>query len=262
MSVFHSRSSFPRSSRSGPIALGVLAGAALVVSVPLAAIAHVGVSPSSTAAGSTSQLAFSVGHGCEGSPTTALTFTIPEEFVAVAPHINPNWTAEKVMVDLPDPITDAHGSAIAQRVGQVVYTAKVPLADGFRDTVTLQVTLPEDSDGSDIAFPVLQSCEVGETDWNQVAVSGQDPHELERPAPTVTVTGAESEHHGSVGTELAASETATAASGPSEPDLIARSLGLAGLVTGVAGILVAIIARRTTTPAAATPATPSEGHHS
>lgn len=257
MSQTTRRSAF-RPTRSVPIAVGVLAGAVLAVGAPLAAIAHVNVTPTSTAAGSTSQLTFGVGHGCDGSPTTALTFTIPEDFVSVTPNVNPNWTVEKVMVDLAEPITDAHGNSLVQRVGQVVYTAKTPLADGYRDTVTLQVTLPDDADGSEIAFPVLQSCEVGETDWSELAEDGQDPHELEHPAPTVAVTAAEAEDDATVtGADLVASSTEAAAPVQSEPDLVARGLGLAGLVVGAAGIIFAVVTRRRTASV-----TPSKGQNS
>jgi uncharacterized protein YcnI len=230
------------SSPSRTVIAGILAGGALVLAVPMAAVAHVGVTPSSTAAGSTTQLTFSVGHGCEGSSTTALTFTIPEEIVSVTPTVHPNWTVEKVFVDLAEPITDAHGTSLVERVGQVVYTAATPLEDGFRDTVTLQLTLPPGAEGSSLAFPVLQTCEVGENDWSDVADEGQDPHDLEHPAPTVDVTAEASEHAG-VGAELTASPAASAVT-TSEPDLVARGLGLAGLVVGLGGILTAVLHRR------------------
>lgn len=233
------------SSRSRPYLVGVLAGTTLALAVPLAAVAHVGVTPSSTAAGSTTQLTFAVGHGCDGSATTALSFTIPEEIVSVTPTVHPNWTAEKVLVDLAEPITDAHGNSLVQRVGQVVYTANTPLPDGFRDTVTLQLTLPASAEGSTLAFPVLQSCEVGETDWSQIAEEGQDPHDLDSPAPVVEVSPAVAENAvPAVGAELAASPAASGTAPVSEPDLLARGLGLAGLVVGLAGVLAAVLFRR------------------
>ena len=231
MATFHSR----------PVVVGILAGAALAVAAPLAAAAHVSVTPSSTAAGSTTQLTFAVGHGCDGSATTALTFTIPEEIVSVTPTVHPNWTAEKVLVDLAEPITDAYGTSLVERVGQVVYTANTPLEDGFRDTVTLQLTLPEDAEGSTLTFPVLQTCEVGETNWSEVAGKGEDPHDLDHPAPTVDVTTAEGDGH-AVGAALAASPAASAR--VSEPDLVARGLGLTGLVVGLAGVVAAVLSRR------------------
>jgi uncharacterized protein YcnI len=236
--------------RSRPLAVGILAGTALALALPLAAAAHVAVTPSSTAAGSTTQLTFSVGHGCDGSATTALTFTIPEEIASVTPTVHPNWTAEKVLVDLAQPITDVHGNSLVQRVGQVIYTATTPLEDGFRDTVTLQLTLPAEAEGSTLAFPVLQTCEAGESNWNQVAEEGQDAHDIERPAPTIGVTPPAVDHAGSaVGAELAAKQAASAPS-TSEPDLVARGLGLAGLSLGVAGILTAVLLRRGATATA------------
>ncbi|MET4637627.1 YcnI family protein [Mycetocola sp. 2940] len=262
MSSFLSSAGRQPAGRSRPVAAGVLtgilAGTALALAAPLAAVAHVGVTPSSTAAGSTTQLTFAVGHGCEGSATTGLTFTIPEEIVSVTPTVHPNWTAEKVLVDLAQPITDAHGNSLVQRVGQVVYTANTPLEDGFRDTVTLQLTLPADANGSTLAFPVLQTCEVGETDWNQVADEGQDPHDLDHPAPAVDVTAAVVDHAAPVvGAELSAS-AASGRTTVAEPDLVARGLGLAGLVAGVAAILFVLFFRR---PAARV-AAPSKGSDS
>ena len=71
-------------------AAGLAAGAVLALTaVPLAASAHVTVTPSGTAAGSYTVLTFAFSHGCEGSPTTALTFDIPESIDSVSPTLNP-----------------------------------------------------------------------------------------------------------------------------------------------------------------------------
>ena len=80
--------------RTPLLAVGSLtAGVALALAAPLAASAHVSVTPSDTAAGSYTVLSFAVGHGCDGSPTTKLSFDIPEEIVAVTPTVSPNWTS-------------------------------------------------------------------------------------------------------------------------------------------------------------------------
>ena len=227
-----------------------LTSAFLVVGAPLAASAHVSVTPSSAPAGQTAQLTFSVGHGCDGSATTALAFTIPEEIVAVTPTVNPNWDVTKTNVNLAEPITDAHGNSLVQRVGEVVYIAKQPLADGYRDTVTLQLTLPEDAAGTTLAFPVVQSCEVGETAWSEIAADGQDPHELDSPAPTVTVTDAAASDSGTsanAGSATGSDASSAAAAAPAEPDTLARILGLGGLVVGAIGVVLALATRRPTT---------------
>ncbi|MFU8946804.1 YcnI family protein [Mycetocola zhadangensis] len=228
-----------------------LTSAVLVFAAPLAASAHVSVTPDSAPAGQTAQLTFSVGHGCDGAATTALAFTIPETILAVTPTVNPNWEVTKTSVDLAEPVTDAHGNSLVQRVGEVTYTAKQPLADGYRDTVTLQLTLPENAVGKAMAFPVVQSCEGGETAWTEIAEDGQDPHDLEFPAPTVTVTDAPANHDGTA--EASGHASASDASGTTtpvsaEPDTLARILGLGGLIVGAIGVILAVLARRPVAP--------------
>lgn len=220
-------------------AAGIAGGALLVLAAPLAASAHVTVTPSGTAAGGSSVLTFAFGHGCEGSPTTALTFDIPESISAVSPTLHPNWTIEK--------ITEG------DRIAQIVYTATTPVEDGFRDTIELSVRLPEDAAGETLAFPVLQTCAEGETNWNELAEEGAA--EPENPAPTILVTEAtgDAHGHGAARDDPGAAEhaehdesaeAADAASTTGSEDVIARVLGIGGLVVGVVGIVLALGARR------------------
>ncbi|GAA1522156.1 uncharacterized protein YcnI [Agromyces terreus] len=214
-------------------ASALLGGALLALSAPLAASAHVTVTPSGTAAGSYTALTFSVGHGCDGSSTTKLTFDIPDEIESVTPTVNPNWTIEKV--------------ADGDRTGQVVYTAITPLLDGYRDTFALQVHLPEDAAGTTLEFPVLQTCEVGETNWADPVVEGED--EPEHPAPSITVTEAVAgDGHGHAaatdGDEAEEHDHEADAAADDSSDTVARVLGIGGLAVGVVGIVLAITARR------------------
>ncbi|WP_183101571.1 YcnI family copper-binding membrane protein, partial [Nocardioides pelophilus] len=148
-----------------------------------------------TPAGSYAVLTVSVPHGCDGSATTKIAIDLPEPIHAVTPTRNPFWTVEKEMEQLDEPITDAHGNEITERVDQVVYTARTPLPEGQRDTFELSLQLP-DAEGETLAFPILQTCEEGETGWTEVAADGQDEDDLERPAPLVTITAAEGDGHG------------------------------------------------------------------
>lgn len=208
--------------------LPALSGTAALAVVALtagAASAHVTVTPSTTEAGSYAVLTFSVGHGCEGSPTTRMAIAMPEEIPAVTPTVNPNWTVEKVAEKLDQPITDAHGNEVTDRIAQVVYTAKTPLVDGFRDTVELSVQLP-DAAGETLAFPVVQTCEKGETGWTETAAEGQDAEELELPAPTMTITEAPG----------ALPVVEDLASDQQGEDDDSSGLAIGGLVAGVAGL--------------------------
>ncbi len=173
-----------------------LAGAVLAVGLPTAAWAHVGVTGSSTAAGSSTLLTFAFSHGCDDSPTTTVAIQIPEGINAVAPTVNPGWTIEKVMAKLDAPVTDAHGNELTERVAQVVYTAKEPIPTGLRDAFVLSLTLPADAAGRTLAFPTVQSCVVGENAWVEIPAEGQDAHDLDAPAPVLTVTESVDTGHG------------------------------------------------------------------
>lgn len=202
-----------------------------------AASAHVTVTPNTTAAGDYAVLTFSVGHGCEGSPTTKLAIQMPEEIPQVTPTVNPGWDVEKVSKELAEPITDAHGNEITERVAEVVYTAKTPLQDGYRDTVELSVQLP-DAAGETLAFPVVQTCQQGETGWTETAAEGQDPEQLESPAPVLTVTeGSGADDHGTAEEKPEDDATAPAAEdGTQDDDDNGDGLAIGGLVAGVAGL--------------------------
>lgn len=168
----------------------VLAGLALGVVSAAPAMAHVTVSADQPHAGSYAVLTFSVPHGCEGSSTTKVSIQVPEGINAVTPTRNGLWEVDKQMADLDTPIEDSHGNQITERVAEVVYTTDDPLPDGYRDAFELSLQLPVEAAGTTVAFPTVQTCEQGEAAWVQVPADGQDPDELELPAPTIEVDAA------------------------------------------------------------------------
>lgn len=202
---------------------GIITAAALVLLAPTAASAHVHVTPSSTEAGATSELAFSFGHGCDGSPTTGVAVTIPEEVAAVSLIANAGWD---VAVD----------TAAGERI--VRFTADEPLPDGVRETLELEVTLPDGAaDGTVLAFPALQTCEVGETDWSSL------DQQAEAPAPILTI-GEQTEHgHGDApnpAADAAGGTVADAAGAATAPgDSIATPIAIAALLVAVAAAALA-----------------------
>ncbi|SDE15718.1 DUF1775 domain-containing protein [Glycomyces harbinensis] len=167
------------------------AAAVAVLAATAPASAHVGISAANTVAGTYTLLTVSVPHGCDGEATTAIAIQIPEPLNAVTPSVNPNWDVQNVMVDLPEPVTDAHGNEITERVDQVVYTAKTPLPDGLRDAFELSLRLPEETAGQTLHFPVVQTCTASDHPWIEIAEEGQNPDELESPAPFIEVTAAD-----------------------------------------------------------------------
>ncbi|WP_460799532.1 YcnI family copper-binding membrane protein [Microbacterium sp. GXF0217] len=214
-------------------ALAVVLGAGLAIAAPAVASAHVGVSPDALPADASTVLTFSFTHGCEHSPTTALRITMPEGLASVSPTAEAGWDIAVERGD--DGLVDV-----------VTYTAATPVATDLRGAVSMQVRPAEDAAES-LAFPVEQLCESGANEWTEIAEEGQDPHDLEAPAPVVSLVaaadGADAEH--SEHTASGAAASGDAASEPSETSApMAIALGAGGLVAGVAALVVAILAYR------------------
>ena len=200
------------------------------------ASAHVSVDPDTTTAGSYALLTFGVPHGCGESATTKVSIQIPEPITSVTPTVNPGWDVEKVMVTLATPIDDGHGGQLTERVGEIVYTARSPLPDGYRDALVLSTKLP-DTVGETLVFPTVQTCQEGESAWVQVAAEGEDPHDLDLPAPVLTVTAAEDEAaHGETETVSDKSATVEAVAAPAEPSSTPLVLSWVAVVLGAAGL--------------------------
>ena len=225
--------------------LGALPAATAAVALSLAApaSAHVTATPSTAAAGAFTVVTFSVGHGCEGSPTTRIEIQVPESVLSVTPSRNPFYDVEKTIEKLDEPVTDAHGNEVTERTGSIVYTASTPLPDGQRDAFELSFQVP-DAEGETLSFPTIQTCRKGETGWTEVAADGQDAEELENPAPSFLITAAEGEGHGEDAAAESASDEGEVVSASAESsaddaddaDDGSSALGWAGLVAGLLGL--------------------------
>ncbi len=173
-----------RQGRVGRLAAGVVIAGAALAAAGASASAHVVVDPGEAVAGESALITFAFSHGCDGSPTTEIRIQIPESIPTVAPTINSGWEVTKQMETLDTPVEGGHGEQITERVAEVVYTAKTPVPDGYRDTFVLSLTLP-DTPGETVYFPTIQTCEGGETAWIEIPADGQDHDDLESPAPAV-----------------------------------------------------------------------------
>ncbi|PKH43412.1 Uncharacterized protein YcnI [Nocardioides alpinus] len=239
------------------------ATAAIALSLVAPASAHVGATVSDASAGAYTIATFSVPHGCEASPTTKIEIQIPESVLSVTPTRNPYYDLEATIEQLDEPLTDGHGNEVTERTSSIVYTADTPLPDGQRDTFELSFQVP-DAAGETLAFPTIQTCEKGSTDWTQVAAEGQDADELESPAPSFEILPASGEGgHGDEAEESAeqtseestdagsgsAPATEDAAAAPAEDDSSA-ALGWVGLGAGLLGLLAGgiALARTRSTP--------------
>ncbi len=215
-----------------PIAALGLISFGLVLGTAGPASAHVTITPDTTAAGAYAILTVSVPHGCDGSATTKVAVKVPEEILSVTPTRNPLWDVTVKTRKLAEPVTDAHGNTVTERDATVVYTATTPLPDGYRDAFELSLQLPEE-EGAALAFPTIQTCEKGRTPWVEVAADGQDPEELEHPAPLVVTTAAEGDAH-----DDGASDEPSPSAGADTLGAVGLGAGVLGLVAGGAALLM------------------------
>lgn len=233
----HTMTTFVPARRSRLLTGGLVLGGALVLAAPLAASAHVHVTPEAASASASTRLSFSFSHGCEESPTTSLVVTIPEGVDAVTPVVDGAWTIEREL--------GANGVAT-----QVTYTAVTPVDDGLSAAVAMDVVFASSVANSEVAFPIVQQCETGQTDWIEVADEGQSVDDLEAPAPVVSVGSvAETDDHGHAAEEGDHAEgdheeTDAAATESSAADPVARWLSGGALAAALAALAVTIVRRR------------------
>jgi periplasmic copper chaperone A len=222
---------------------------ALTLALAGTAGAHITANPGEAPSDSFATLDFSVGHGCEESPTTQVRIKVPPSVPSVTPGVHPLWDVatkegKKEKVEL-------HGETITRGVSEVIYTAKEPLPADRLDLLTMSVKLPAGEEGESVYFPTIQRCEKGQTRWIQIPAEGESAEELEEPAPAVVLTAAESGHGGAAGAEEDGSGQSAAqpaanvqtASVSSDDDgtpmwlaITALAFGALGLLAGVGGL--------------------------
>jgi len=219
--------------RRARVLVGALAGVALAVGAPLAASAHIHVTPDASSAETATTLTFSFSHGCEDSPTTSLIVDIPDGVTNVVPVASAEWSIDRA--------TSETGA-----VTQVVYTAVAPIENGIKGEVSMDARFSAELADSTVAFPVTQQCATGSTAWTEIAAEGEE--EPESPAPVVAVGAvAEEDAHGHGGgaADTAHDNAAHSATAESSPaGTVAVWLGAGGLTLGAAALVVAVSALR------------------
>jgi len=227
-------------------ATAVAAGAILAVAVPLAASAHVTITPDAAEAGSYSVVTFKVPNESATAGTNKIEISLPTDtpFTSVRYVPVAGWTAELVRETLPEPVT-VGDSDITEAVTSIIWTADAgsEITDGQMQQFSLSLGAVPDT-GS-IELPTDQFYTDGSVvSWNE---EGED---ASYPAPVLYINDeAVADHHGGSG-DAGHSEDTTATEGASSTtdtpsdDVVARGLGLGGLVLGAIGLVLGVTARR------------------
>jgi periplasmic copper chaperone A len=159
-------------------------GSALLAA-PQTVAAHVTLESQEAASNASYKAVLRVGHGCEGSPTTAIRVQIPEGVIAVKPMPKAGWQVDTVKDEYERPY-DYFGSELTEGVRQIAWTGG-ELRDDFYDEFVFVGRLAEFEPGTVLSFPTVQECTDGVHRWIEIPAPGQDPDELEEPAPQLTI---------------------------------------------------------------------------
>ncbi|MEM7566890.1 MAG: DUF1775 domain-containing protein [Pseudomonadota bacterium] len=157
------------------------------------AFSHATLEVREAAANTTYKAVLRVPHGCDGEATETLTVQVPEGLISVKPMPKPGWTLETETGPYARAY-DYHGRTVAEGVREVRWTGG-SLADAHYDEFVFRGRLTDFEPGTRLAFPAVQTCATGEVAWTEIAADGQDPHDLERPAPTLTIAQAATDGH-------------------------------------------------------------------
>lgn len=150
--------------------------ALLALLAPVPAFAHVVAAPSEAKAGSYSAIAFRVGHACgAGDTTLKLRVEIPDAVASARPQPKTGWTIA----------VEKEGD----KASAITWTGRLP-DDQFDDFAVL-MKLPSQPDS--LIFPVIQTCEKGESQWTEIADPERPKEKLTHPAPVVRLTPAVAE---------------------------------------------------------------------
>lgn len=243
--------------RAGTVAALAAAG---VLTAAGAASAHVTVHPESYAKGATDGLlSFRVPNEEDTASTTKVQIFLPTDHPVVGVLVTPQagWTAKATTVKLKKPVKTDDGT-ITDAVSEITWTGGRIRHGEFQDFQVAFGQLPDDVD--QLTFKTLQTYSDGKVvRWIEQPQKGEE--ETESPAPVLALTaGGSGEEPASAGTGASGSDSSTSSSSSSSSsaaegsaakestasaessDSTARTLGTAGLIVGVLGLLAAAFA--------------------
>jgi uncharacterized protein YcnI len=169
----------------------LLAAAALTAAGP--AFAHVTLETAQAAVGSGYKAVLRVGHGCEGSPTTAIRIRIPDGIIAVKPMPKPGWKLDVVSGKYSKSYEVGHGVKIDEGVKEVSWSGG-SLPEAFYDEFVFTASIAADMKaGQAVYFPTVQQCEKGVHRWIEIPAAGGHGGDQGEPAPALMLMPARSQ---------------------------------------------------------------------
>jgi Uncharacterized protein conserved in bacteria len=219
-------------------AAAILVSTGLLLAIPVAAQAHVKISPDTAQAGSYATIDFRVPTEKANASTTKVEVDLPIDhpFTSASYQPVPGWSAKITTSKLAKPVKTADGT-ITQAPTKIVWTASKGAEIKPGQFQQFPVSLGVVPDVPSVSFDAIQTYSDGSVvKWDEPTKSGQA--EPEHPAPVLTIGAA-------------ASTAASASAAPSDAPSVAAapqssgndsSDSNAGVWFGVGGLAVAIVA--------------------
>ncbi len=150
--------------------------------------AHVTLEQPRAEAGSAYKAVLRIGHGCDGSPTRALSVRVPAGFRGAKPMPKPGWTVTIRREALAEPY-ESHGRKVGDDVAEITWQADAGgagLPDAYYDEFVLRGQAPLAVGPA--WFRVRQVCDKGSIDWAELPPVDGAARELKAPAARLDVT--------------------------------------------------------------------------
>jgi uncharacterized protein YcnI len=223
------------------IALAVLAGATLALAAPLAASAHVRVTPDQAEPGGYSQLTFRVPNESETAGTIRVEVALPQDtpFASVSYQPVAGWSATLTTTTLPKPVK-VRGNELTEAVTSIVWQADAGVQIAPGQFQLFPVSVGPVPDTGSIALPATQTYSDGTVvEWKGAA-------DAEEPAPLLYVNDAPAgDDHDAATTDTGSDDdvSVTSSTGAAaSSDGVARGLGIGGLALGAVAVVLAAFA--------------------
>ncbi|MDF2442864.1 MAG: hypothetical protein JWR01_1067 [Subtercola sp.] len=228
--------------------------AALLLAAPLAASAHVRVTPDQATVGSYSTLTFKVPTESAAASTVRLEVDLPTDtpFGSVSYQPVPGWSVQVVTSTLATPVTTDDGT-VTEAPSQVIWTADAPAADGSSGIAPgafqlFSISAGPIPDTGKMLLPTHQTYSDGSVvDWTDAPLaSGAEP---ENPAPVLYITEAPpADTSGAAGGATVSASTGgdvvTQGSGvvSASDNTVPVVVAIAALVLAAVALVVAVVA--------------------
>ncbi len=209
--------------------------AVLILGAPLAADAHIKISPNTAAAGDDIQIGFRVPNESQTAGTVRVEIDLPTKTPFAGASYEPiaGWSAKVVVAKLPKPIIN-DGATTTEAPTKVIFVADKGVSITTGQFQEFAVALDLTPDTGSVEFPTIQTYSDGTVvRWNQpTSAAGSEP---DHPAPTLYINAAPPTDSES---GIAIAATSRAASTAST----ALILGTAGLALGVIALVLGAFA--------------------